>query len=159
MNRKTVKILAVALACILLCAGIICGIWYLTRGLYDGAEVGMTFSEFEELIPQERRFLYLGYYFYENQFGDAVVAEVSDDYKTIASLRCFSKFKIRADRASAESITQGMDVYDVVSRLGTPVGTFTSGAITLGFELNDGSLCVIYFSTEMEVGSVVFRED
>ena len=149
--------------CIVLAAVIAFSLWYFTYGAYDGAYKGMSVDDFFDQVPEERCFCYLGYIFYNNQLGDPVVAQRSDDYKTISEIRSFSKYTIRPNRLTAEGIHPGMSVYDVVSKLGTPVGTATFGMITLAFDLEGGVRCVVYLGGELSdsdlvVTSVVFYE-
>lgn len=147
MKRKKYVILL----CCALCALLIFSIWYTTRGRFKGAYTGMSTAQFEEIIPRDQFFGLGSYIFYDNLFGYAVVAKVSDDYKTIEELRCFDKFTIHPTRAAAESISKGMDVYEVVSKLGTPYGSFTSGMLTMAFLLDDGTFCQVYFNTPREM--------
>lgn len=125
----------------------------------DGAYEGMSLNEFNKLFPEDQYFSYLGYIFCKNQDGSDVVATVSDDYMSISSLRCFRGSAVPPNRLAACKILPGMNVHDVVRVLGTPQGTATSGMITLYFELNDGSICVVYFNNDrqMLVTSVQFR--
>lgn len=147
MKRKKYVILL----CCALCALLIFSIWYTTRGRFNGAYTGMSIEKFDRIIPLDQTFGIGSYIFYNNLFGDAIVAKASDDYKTIEDLRCFDKFTIHPTRAAAESISKGMDVYEVVSKLGTPYGSFTSGMLTMAFLLDDGTFCQVYFNTPREM--------
>ena len=160
MKKKRI-ILAISVLSILLIAVAACLFWYHSANLYAGAYEGMSVQEFHELIPKEQRFDYLHYSFYENEWGDTVIATCSADYKTVSKLHCCSKFTVHPTRSAAESITAGMSMEDVVNRLGTPVGSFTSGMITLAFDLSDSSQCLVYFddSTHMGVTSVQFLDE
>ena len=160
MKKKRI-ILAISVLSILLVAVAACLIWYHSSDSYSGAYEGMSIQEFHELIPKEQRFDYLYYSFYVNERGDPVVATCSTDLKTISKLHCCSKFTIHPTRSAAESITAGMSVEDVVSKLGTPVGSFSSGMITLAFDLADGSQCWVYFdsSSHMRATSVRFLDE
>ncbi len=160
MGKKKKLLLAFIPLCVILVAGIIFSLWRPSSSQFDGAYEGMPIKEFYELIPEDQYLSYLGYIFYKHSDGTDVVATVSDDYKSISSLRTFPDSAGRPGRRAAHTIVPGMTVYDVVRILGTPKGTYTSGMISLYFELNDGGLCVVYFnnSSEMLTTSVHFPE-
>lgn len=160
MDKKKKLLLAFIPLCVILVAGVIFSLWRPSNDQFDGAYEGMPINQFYELIPEDRYFSYLDYIFYKHSDGTDVVATVSDDYKSISSLRSFPDSAGLPSRMSAHTIVPGMTVYDVVRILGTPKGTYTSGMITLYFELNDGSICVVYFnnSSEMLTTSVRFPE-
>lgn len=153
MNKKQRYILIAVSVCIVICSivAIASTDWIRCGGAYEG----MTVESFSKIIPEERTFHYVDYIFYDNLLGDPVVATVSNDYKTITSLRSYSRFSIQPTRTAAESIQEGMSIHDVVSILGNPVGSYTSGMMTLSFELNDGYLCTTYLGYNKEVTSVV----
>lgn len=157
MSKKTaiITVIVICVCIVALVAGY--GIWYSIYDEFSGAYAGMPMEKFNELIPETERFDYLGYTFYDNDRGDPVV--VRDSEGVIVQIQCYPKQTIRATRAVAEKINTGMSVFDVVQRLGTPTGSATSGMITLGFQLEDGSRVVVYFDNQdsMKVTSTIIE--
>ena len=95
------------------------------------------------------------YEFYVDENGKNAVSIYSNDGKTILTTETFDP--VTPTPADFESLERGMGVFEVVSRVGLPVGTASFGLITLAFNASDGSRYVIYWMPDMTVDSVVKR--
>ncbi|MBR4336581.1 MAG: hypothetical protein IKP74_09030, partial [Clostridia bacterium] len=80
--------------------------------------VGMTYDEVSRLPLQHIDAFHL--VFCRDGAGNSVVGEYDADSGTISSVRTFPA--VTADSAAFASIALGMDIFDVVERVGVPVG-------------------------------------
>ena len=153
--KKEIKILLISLACL----AVVLSLSYIAVHDTCGITVGMTHAEARELVPKDA-FSYLDYCFYENTLGNSVVVQFSNDHKSVAKINCYPKNIFDNSRLAFSGIKKGMSVQQVVSKVGIPDGSYTSGMITLAYKLNSNSQCWIYLDSAEEgyvVQSVVFR--
>jgi outer membrane protein assembly factor BamE (lipoprotein component of BamABCDE complex) len=112
------------------------------KNIYEG----MSFEEFKEINPEESYFQYYGgYLFGKTNDGDHYVAQLSDDCRVISKVSCYEEESIDDSDATFEKIKEGMTVEQVVSMVGIPEGSYTSGMITLAFRSNTEAQYWVYF--------------
>ena len=89
-----------------------------TEAVIPPLTVGMTYDEVSRLpIPHVDAFHLV---FCRDGAGNSVVGEYDADSRTISSVRTFPA--VTADSAAFASIALGMDIFDVVERVGVPFG-------------------------------------
>ena len=89
-----------------------------TEAVIPPLTVGMTYDEVSRLpIPHVDAFHLV---FCRDGAGNSVVGEYDADSGTISSVRTFPA--VTADSAAFASIALGMDIFDVVERVGVPFG-------------------------------------
>ena len=119
---------------------------------YRGAYVGMSYSEFTELMPKTEYYSYYPYVFYTNSTGHYVVAHLSGDNKII-EIKCFNKLFTNKSPLAFATIKEGDHIYDVVAKVGIPFDSFTSGMDSCAFKASNGSTYSIYWhSVDTESG-------
>lgn len=123
---------------------------------YRGIYVGMTYDQLEEAISEEERFQYGNYIFFKNSIGGHIVARVSREYDTITEIHCYDAWSVDSSDSSFSKIEEGMSVEEVVSIVGIPYGTATSGMFTLAFESDSGTIFVVYLNEEKTNNDNVF---
>lgn len=91
-------------------------------------------------------FRYRGYVFFANE-NEFCVAEFKNDY--LIKEMSFNKQDICND--GYKKIKNGMSVFDVVSLIGLPTNSFTTGLSSLDFESAEGGKYRIFWDSDMKV--------
>jgi hypothetical protein len=119
---------------------------------------GMSFEEFRGKNSEDSYFLYYGgYLFTKNNEGNHIVARMSDDGTVISKINCYEVSNIDNSDEAFNSIKEGMSIEEVVSIVGIPQGSYTSGMPTLSFESASGKMYWIYLNFERTELGMVFR--
>ena len=113
------------------------------------AETVKTYDELVSEYPNMHILDYGGYIFYADKNGDNIVSKLGDDYNTFVKTEAYPDVEPTKDDFS--SIKAGMSVFEVVQKLGLPVGSHTFGLSTLTFEAADGTQFLIVWSADMTV--------
>jgi hypothetical protein len=111
-----------------------------------GVHAGMSRTDYTTTISDEDRFDCLNFSFYKNLFGDSVVVRFSADFNTVADVQVYSKLGTNTSVKAFSEIETGMSIYDVVSKVGIPNRSTTSGMISMDFVANDGTEYRIYWN-------------
>jgi hypothetical protein len=106
---------------------------------------GMSFEEFMAKNSEESYFAYIGYLFTKDNEGNHVVARLSDDCTVITKVTRYEAKSIGNSDESFVKIKEGMSVEQIVSMVGIPEGSYTSGMITLAFRSNTEAQYWVYF--------------
>lgn len=126
-----------------------------------GAFLGMDHSEYSVVIEEGMRFDIMEYSFYEEKDGDNVLVRFDLATNTIDELRTYPANTIDNSKENFSKIKEGMTVYEVVSLVGVPHRTNTSGMLTMVFDADDGTEYCIYFdidhsdSTPLSVSKII----
>ena len=121
------------------------------KSIYEG----MSFEEFQVKNQEESYFQYFEYLFMKNNEGDHIVARVSDDWNVIAKVNVYKEESVDNSDQSFSAIKKGMSIEEVISMVGIPQGSYTSGMPTLSFESTTGKVYWIYLNLERtEMGTV-----
>lgn len=123
---------------------ILIGIW-IWYGRSLGVHTGMEPNDYYDKISQEDRFDYLRFSFYENQFGGPVVVRFNAEHTAIDNVKIFSRLGVDASTESFKKIKKGMDLYDVIAKVGIPRGSATFGLLSTVFATNEGTEYIIYW--------------
>lgn len=119
---------------------------------------GMSFEEFKGKNSEDSYFLYYGgYLFTKNNEGNHIVARMSDDGTVISKINCYEESNIDNSDEAFNSIKEGMSIEEVVSIVGIPQGSYTSGMPTLSFESASGKMYWIYLNCKRTELGMVFR--
>lgn len=119
---------------------------------------GMSFEEFKGKNSEDSYFLYYGgYLFTKNNEGNHIVARMSDDGTVISKINCYEVSNIDNSDEAFNSIKEGMSIEEVVSIVGIPQGSYTSGMPTLSFESASGKMYWIYLNCKRTELGMVFR--
>ena len=119
---------------------------------------GMSFEEFKGKNSEDSYFLYYGgYLFTKNNEGNHIVARMSDDGTVISKINCYEVSNIDNSDEAFNSIKEGMSIEEVVSIVGIPQGSYTSGMPTLSFESASGKMYWIYLNCKRTDLGMVFR--
>lgn len=119
---------------------------------------GMSFEEFKGKNSEDSYFLYYGgYLFTKNNEGNHIVARMTDDGTVISKINCYEATNIDNSDKAFNSIKEGMSIEEVVSIVGIPQGSYTSGMPTLSFESASGKMYWIYLNFERTELGMVFR--
>ena len=145
--KKTInlkKFLIITLIVLLSIAAIGLSIWLIC---YDGLYLGMKYSDYMTAIDEDIRFDYVGYSFYEKKNGDGMLVhfDLTDDGLPIDEIRYYPKAFRANTKANFEKIEKDMTIYEVVSLVGVPHRSNTSGTLSLVFDADDGTEYCIYF--------------
>lgn len=124
---------------------ILIGIW-IWYGRSLGVHAGMEPKDYYDKISKEDRFDYLRFSFYENQFGGPVVVRFNAEHTAIEDVKVFSRIGVNASTKSFKEIKKGMDLYDVVAKVGIPRGSATFGLLSTVFATNEGTEYIIYWN-------------
>ena len=136
---RRIVILSVFILVIILA---VIGVWY----CYSlGVHTGMSRMDYLATIPDEARFDYLDFSFYKNLFGDPVVVRFNLDADVIADIQVYPKLRTDTSLKAFSELEKGMSIYDVVSKVGVPYRSSTSGMISMDFIANDGTVFCIYW--------------
>jgi hypothetical protein len=117
---------------------------------------GMSFEEFKGKNSEDSYFLYYGgYLFTKNNEGNHIVARMTDDGTVISKINCYEATNIDNSDEAFNSIKEGMSIEEVVSIVGIPQGSYTSGMPTLSYESASGKMYWIYLNCKRtELGTV-----
>jgi hypothetical protein len=107
---------------------------------------GMSFEEFMAKNSEESYFAYIGYLFTKDNEGNHVVARLSDDCTVITKVTRYEAKSIDNSDESFVKIKEGMSVEQIVSMVGIPEDSYTSGMISLGFQSDTGARYSIYLN-------------
>ena len=110
--------------------------------------VGMEKEDFEIFVEKYDVFRYMKWMFWKDENGNHCIAELSSDYKTINKAHFFLNTQIIPTKENFESITYGMDMFDVVEKVGIPFRSVTSGLATLDFLADDGTVYRVNISSK-----------
>lgn len=150
MSKKSIKILIIILAAVILAAISLILIIPRFNQVSDthGIEVGMDADNIKDSIAE--KFLYeVGKYsFYTNENGHPVVAATDPQTGLIQSIKTFDKAFISNKPDSFRKIKAGMDVMDVVAQVGLPYASRTDGVFALEFLSDDEQIYLVYFSSD-----------
>ena len=113
--------------------------------------VGMTYDDILWTKDQPQFRLFFNYLFC-NDSGRNMVAEFGKESETIEKIEVFPD--TQPAPAAFEAIQEGMNIFDVVERVGVPINSATFGLKTLDFESIDGDIYRIQFDTHMNVVEV-----
>ena len=163
MKSGTKALIFGMVLCVIISAVILIAGQSIMRKQLNGAHVGMSLHDFAAIydtISEDCRYKYNRYAFYETELGFIVVAGESLETMTVSSLECFFPPLMQPNKLSAKRVKPGMDLFDVIRIMGKPAGSFTSGFISLGYVLSDGTRFTVYFNNvdEMLVTDVRFSE-
>lgn len=113
------------------------------------AEALNTYDKLVSEYPNMHIQQYRGYVFYVDENGNNVVAELGDDYNTFVKTEKSPNVEPTIDDFSL--IKAGMSVFEVVQKVGLPIGSHSFGLSTLIFEATDGTKFRINWSADMTV--------
>lgn len=105
---------------------------------YGGVEEGMSFAEFEQLIPEDERFDYHGFSFYMNEAGYPVIFKWSED-RCVQEIKSYDPANSKTSVSNFEKIQKGMSLYEVAATVGLPVGSETSDGYVLRYWATGGA--------------------
>ena len=100
----------------------------------------------------ENIFRFMDYAFYVDGNGKNVVLKYGEDLETVIASERYNI--VNPSLNDFESLEKGMDVFEVVRRVGIPKGTASFGMITLVFDASDGTEFIIYWNPDMTLASV-----
>lgn len=150
--NKPLRIAIILAFALIVIALVVIGI---RHGRSLGVYEGMSREDYADRISSEDRFDYLSFSFYENWFGTPVVVRFDDEGKEIEDVEILSKRDIDKSAKSFAEIQKGMDLYDVVAKVGTPTKSVTFGMISTIFEANDGTEYCIYWSESADRDTLI----
>lgn len=120
--------------------------------------IGKDRDYLNSLVPEDQRFDYQEYSFFEDSKGNPCVVvygrrEISDFYT-------FPKKKVDTSKATFEKIQKGMTIYEVVELVGIPHRTATSGFSTMVFQGDDGEYVIYFYASKIPctVARIVYPE-
>jgi len=124
----------------------------------DEVKVGMKYKDAIETIENKEGFFQLGsYLFYVDENGNNTVVELDGKSIEVKSVKAF--YQVKPDKKAFSEITEGMDVYKVVEKVGIPFRSVTSGLRTSDFKATGGSVFRINWNENMTVIEVYEVED
>ena len=118
--------------------------------------VGMTYDDILWTKDQPQFRLFFNYLFCKDSDGRNMVAEFGKESETIDKIEVFPG--TQPDSVAFSAIQKGMNIFDVVERVGAPINSATFGLKTLDFESIDGDIYRIQFDTQMKVIEVTKQE-
>ncbi len=104
---------------------------------YGGVEEGMSYAEYEQLIPEDQRFDYHGFSFYVNEASCPVIFKWSED-KCVAEIKSYDPARIKTSPDNFEKMQKGMTLYEVAATVGLPVGSETAEGYVLRYWASGG---------------------
>ena len=104
---------------------------------YGGVEEGMSFAEYEQLIPEDQRFDYHGFSFYMNEAHYPVIFKWSED-KCVAEIKSYDPANIKTSSSNFEKLQKGMTLYEVAATVGLPVGSESTDGYVLRYWASGG---------------------
>lgn len=147
-------------ACLAICMLFLCSCTLSEDAM--GCSVGMSGAEFRETVPDDARFDYLEYSFFNDDKGNNCVVRF-DKYGdgSIAELRIFPSKSTDVSAESFASINEGMTLFEVVEKVGLPTGTATFGFASLVFAGDEGDYVIVIepMNDPVSVVSVELRTD
>lgn len=121
-----------------------------TEAGFDRLAVGMRYDEVERLTIEHVDAFNL--VFCRDEAGNSLVGEYGTDDGRICAVRSFPA--VTADAAAFASVSVGMEIFDVVERVGVPVGARTFGLASLDFACTDGTEYRIVLDGNLQVAEV-----
>lgn len=158
LSRATLVVGIMVLSILILSLSVVLAMEYFDqKSISLGVEpyIGMTYSDYHE--HHETAFSYLSFSFYEKENGDGVVVHFDDATGTIDDIRVYPSNSVTKTKESFMRIKEGMSLYEVVSLIGVPYRTNTSGTITMVFATDAGEEYSVYFHQDSSDGLVVAR--
>lgn len=152
-NRLRIIILSALILIMLILLGI--WIWY---GRSLGVHSGMSSEDYIDKIPLEDRFEFLQFSFYENTFGGPVVVRFNSKRTVVEDIKIFSKWGVDKSPESFKEIKKGMDLYDVIAKVGVPTGSATFGMLSTIFVSNDGTKYCVYWDVGQSYDSFIVSD-
>ena len=98
------------------------------------------------LKPEENIFWFQNYVLFLDCNGDLVV--VQHEETGVRGLRKYSMPFDTVIDADFASVTEGMTFYELIERVGPPLGMYTSGVLSLDFQTTDGTRYRVEFEQE-----------
>ena len=116
----------------------------------DAIRLGMTYDDIAWTDGDPRFQQYFNYLFCETSDGKNMVAEFGRESQIIEKIEVFPAVQPESEAFSA--IQEGMNLFDVVEKVGIPTDSVTFGLATLNFESADGSVfCITFDYSQMSV--------
>ena len=140
-KKKWIIILAVAAAVLIFCAVVL---YDTAMTDYAGVYPGMSAYEMVAAVPQDNAYLYQGYYFYTNKWGNPIVARFSQDTKVVVELISYPALAIRTSERAFDRIKPGMTLHEVIAIVGIPNAPRASDASALAYKDKSGNIYHIY---------------
>ena len=104
---------------------------------YGGVEEGMSFAEYEQLIPEDQRFDYHGFSFYMNEANYPVIFKWSEEQR-VAEIKSYDPANIKTSTSNFEKLEKGMSLYEVAATVGLPVGSESEDGYILRYWASGG---------------------
>jgi hypothetical protein len=114
---------------------------------YDKVSIGMTYEEFHSFMDGKDVFSYGHYAFWTDENGNEIVVRFSNPELKIDRIEHFPRQGAKPTSEDFEKISVGMDMFDVVERVGKPFRSVTSGLMTLDFLAEDETVYRVSFDT------------
>ena len=142
MKTKTLIIIAVVFVAVVLLSNKIA----LYFGLQDtaGLEKGMTFTEYSQLFPEEKRIDFCNYSICDNDKGFPVLIRCEDD--KIVQIEVIDLSEVSDKSTRFEEITPGMTLSQVVHKVGAPDGYSKVDDETLMYNSRNERIYLIQFT-------------
>ena len=116
----------------------------------DAIRLGMTYDDIAWTDGDPRFQQYFNYLFCETSDGKNMVAEFGRESQIIEKIEVFPAVQPESEAFSA--IQEGMNLFDVVEKVGIPTDSVTFGLATLNFDSADGSVfCITFDYSQMSV--------
>lgn len=113
----------------------------------------MSIEELNNFCSQYNYFILCGYYFINyNDDVNIVVKIDKTNYREVEEVNIFYKVQYSNDVISKIQI--GMSIEEVVEMVGNPIGTFTSGILSVDFKIDKDIIIRTQVSEEFKVISV-----
>lgn len=158
VTKKTRNLLRIIiLSALILIMLILLGIW-IWYGRSLGVHSGMSSEDYIDKIPLEDRFEFLQFSFYENTFGGPVVVRFNSKRTVVEDIKIFSKWGVDKSPESFKEIKKGMDLYDVIAKVGVPTGSATFGMLSTTFATNEGTEYIIYWNESENHDSLIVSD-
>lgn len=124
----------------------------------DEVKVGMKYNDARKTVENKDGFFQLGgYLFYVDENGNNTVIELDENFQEVKSVKAF--YTVKSNKKAFSEITEGMEVCEVVEKVGIPFRSVTSGLRTSDFKATDGSVFRINWNENMTVIEVYEVED
>lgn len=149
------KTLCRVIVCILLLSIVISSVGCKSQQKID-AHVGMKLQAFRDAFSEDEYFKYGDYLFFKNSMSEHCVAFVSGETDEINSLESYPEDQINCTDENFALIEEGMSMEQVVSMVGIPEGSCTSGMLTVSYHTTSGNGYWIYLYPEITEQGTIF---
>jgi len=140
---KKISLIVIIMACLVMLSS--CG--NKSKKIY----VGMPYEDYLKLMKKESVLELCSYVFIKDGNNNVVVKFDADSEK-VETIRFFTKKSVSSEDFS--TITSGMNMFEVVEKVGLPFRSITFGLTTLDFLAEHNNIYRIEFNEEMIVQSV-----